>query len=196
MARIAISDAAEFGRGDGAPLLGQLFGHWLVVGEGAIDVDFVGQGEAVGWAEVGKRIVGRRLGAPGEDANESGHVRGLCLAAAFMDVDRVPYLDRFGDLTRNPEMQAPVARHLGSSGLLYTHSLCPALRGFRERRHRDPLLKVIRCSSLYSVRAIQKTRYRQKRRGNPHSAADLPVSESSHDSIAQLESTKSFSRAR
>jgi hypothetical protein len=69
-------------------LLGEALGGRLVTGEGAIDMDFVGFGEAVGRAEVGARVVGRCLGSTGEDANEPVYGRGL--AATMMDVDHGP----------------------------------------------------------------------------------------------------------
>ena len=88
---------------------GELLGARLVPGEGNRDVDRVGCGEAIGRAEVGERVIGRRLGSSGEDANEPGHCRARLAAFGAAAGRGPPALTRiaFESLLR---VQGPVIR--------------------------------------------------------------------------------------
>src|SRR5262249_34842043 len=68
---IAIGDAAELDGGDGLPLLGQVLGPRLVVGERHADVHLVGLGVPVGRSEAGERVGRGRFGLAGENSDEA-----------------------------------------------------------------------------------------------------------------------------
>src|SRR5262245_59200406 len=62
LAAITVGHAADLDRRNVLPFLGEVFSHWLVVGERDGDVDLVRFGEPVRRAEIGERVVWCRLG--------------------------------------------------------------------------------------------------------------------------------------